>query len=64
VRVPRGNYDVYVESHVRRLEALRRAGIVERIGRTPEGGLRARRDLLPILERQEVERVGRKFATE
>jgi hypothetical protein len=26
--------------------------------------LRARRDLLPALERQEVERVGRKFATE
>ena len=32
--------------------------------RTPEGGLRARRDLLPALERQEVERVGQKLATE
>jgi hypothetical protein len=32
--------------------------------RTPEGGLRARRDLLPALERQEIERVGRKLATE
>jgi len=31
VRVPGGDYDVYVESHVRRLEALRRAGVVERI---------------------------------
>jgi type IV secretory pathway VirD2 relaxase len=31
VRVPGGEYDSYVESHVRRLEALRRAGIVERI---------------------------------
>jgi hypothetical protein len=31
---------------------------------TPEGGVRARRDLLPTLERQEVERVGRKLATE
>jgi len=30
VRVPGGDYDAYVESHVRRLEALRRAGIVER----------------------------------
>jgi len=30
VRVPRGNYDAYVGAHVRRLEALRRAGIVER----------------------------------
>lgn len=29
--VPGGDYDAYVESHVRRLEALRRAGIVERI---------------------------------
>ena len=150
VRVPGGDYDAYVESHVRRLEALRRAGIVERIDadrwlipdgfearaqaydagqgrrasvrvlsaydldrqetsdgatwldrqlvngdrgtlaeagfgaevrgalerrkdelirqgnawRTPEGGLRARRDLLPALERQEVERVGQKLATE
>jgi type IV secretory pathway VirD2 relaxase len=150
VRVPGGDYDAYVESHVRRLEALRRAGIVERVGadrwlipdgfearakaydsgqgrrasmrilsahdldrqvasdgatwldrqlanrdrgaladagfgaevqgalerrkdelirqghasRTPEGGLRARRDLLPALERQEVERVGQKLATE
>ena len=31
---------------------------------TPEGGVRARKDLLPTLERQEVERVGRKFAME
>jgi hypothetical protein len=31
VRVPGGDYDAYVESHVRRLEALRHAGIVERI---------------------------------
>ena len=31
VRVPGGDYGAYVESHVRRLEALRRAGIVERI---------------------------------
>ena len=31
VRVPGGDYEAYVESHVRRLEALRRAGIVERI---------------------------------
>jgi len=31
IRVPGGDYDSYVESHVRRLEALRRAGIVERI---------------------------------
>jgi hypothetical protein len=31
VRVPGGDYDAYVESHVRRLEALRRAGIVERV---------------------------------
>ena len=148
VRVPGGDYDAYVESHVRRLEALRRAGIVERADadrwlipadlearaqaydasqgrraslrvlsahdldrqvtsdgstwldrqlvnrtggmlaeagfgakvrsalerrkdelirqghawRTPEGGVRARRDLLPVLERQEVERVGRKLA--
>lgn len=31
VRVPGGNYATYIESHVRRLEALRRAGIVERI---------------------------------
>lgn len=31
VRVPGGDYDAYVESHVRRLEALRKAGIVERI---------------------------------
>jgi len=31
VHVPGGDYDAYVESHVRRLEALRRAGIVERI---------------------------------
>jgi Protein of unknown function (DUF3363) len=32
--------------------------------RTPEGGLRARRDLLPALERKEIERVGRMLATE
>jgi type IV secretory pathway VirD2 relaxase len=150
VRVPGGDYDAYVESHVRRLEALRRAGIVERIDadrwripegfearaqpydagqgqranvrvlsaydldrqvtsdgatwldrqlisrdrgtladagfgaqvrgalerrkdelirqghawRTPEGSLRARKDLLSTLERQEVERVGQKLATE
>jgi type IV secretory pathway VirD2 relaxase len=150
VRVPGGDYDAYVESHVRRLEALRRAGIVERPGpdrwlipddlearaqaydasmgrrtslrvhsafdldrqmssdgatwldrqlvnrnrgmlaeggfgaevrdalerRTDElirqgharrmldGGVRARGDLLPTLERQEVERVGRKLAAE
>jgi Protein of unknown function (DUF3363) len=31
VRVPGGDYEAYVESHVRRLEALRRAGIVERV---------------------------------
>jgi type IV secretory pathway VirD2 relaxase len=31
VRVRGGDYGAYVESHVRRLEALRRAGIVERI---------------------------------
>ncbi|MGJ0452036.1 MAG: DUF3363 domain-containing protein [Methylocystis sp.] len=31
VCVPGGDYGAYVESHVRRLEALRRAGIVERI---------------------------------
>lgn len=31
VRVPGGDYDGYIESHVRRLEALRRAGIVERL---------------------------------
>ena len=30
-RVPGGDYDGYVDAHVRRLEALRRAGIVERI---------------------------------
>jgi type IV secretory pathway VirD2 relaxase len=30
VRVPGGDYDAYVSAHVRRLEALRRAGIVER----------------------------------
>jgi Protein of unknown function (DUF3363) len=150
VRVPGGDYAAYIETHVRRLEALRRAGIVERIDadrwripdgfearaqaydaeqgrrasvrvlsaydldrqvtsdgatwldrqlvsrdrgtladagfgievrgalerrkdelirqghawRTPEGGLRARRDLLPALERQEVERVGQRLATE
>ena len=32
--------------------------------RTPEGGLRARKDLLPALERQEVERLGQKLAAE
>ncbi len=31
VRAPGGDLDSYVESHVRRLEALRRAGIVERL---------------------------------
>ncbi|MPZ38329.1 MAG: DUF3363 domain-containing protein [Rhizobiales bacterium] len=31
IRVPRGSYDAYVGAHVRRLEALRRAGIVERL---------------------------------
>ncbi|ARW10895.1 Dihydropteroate synthase [Acetobacter ascendens] len=30
-RVPGGDYDGFVASHVRRLEALRRAGIVERV---------------------------------
>lgn len=30
-RVPGGNYDGYVDAHVRRLEALRRPGIAERI---------------------------------
>ncbi|WP_324256112.1 DUF3363 domain-containing protein [Shinella zoogloeoides] len=30
-RVPGGDYDDYVDAHVRRLEALRRAGIAERI---------------------------------
>lgn len=30
-RVPSGDYEGYVDAHVRRLEALRRAGIVERI---------------------------------
>jgi type IV secretory pathway VirD2 relaxase len=150
VRVPGGDYDAYVESHVRRLEALRRAGIVERVDadrwvipdgfearaqaydiaqggrasmrvvsaydldrqvtsdgatwldrqlvsrdrgaladagfgaevrsalerrkdelirqghawRSPDGSLRARKDLLPVLERQEVERVGQKLAAE
>lgn len=32
--------------------------------RTPEGSLRARKDLLPALERQEVERIGQKLAAE
>src|SRR5690606_405219 len=32
-RVPGGDYDGYVDAHVRRLEALRRAGIAERIDR-------------------------------
>jgi Protein of unknown function (DUF3363) len=31
IRVPHDDYDGYVEAHVRRLEALRRAGIVERM---------------------------------
>ncbi len=31
VRVPHGDYDGYVEAHVRRLEGLRRAGIAERM---------------------------------
>jgi len=31
MRVPDGNHEGYVETHVRRLEALRRAGIVERL---------------------------------
>ncbi|MCG8444171.1 MAG: DUF3363 domain-containing protein, partial [Hyphomicrobiales bacterium] len=31
LRVPDGNHEGYVETHVRRLEALRRAGIVERL---------------------------------
>lgn len=30
-RVPSGDYEGYIDAHVRRLEALRRAGIVERI---------------------------------
>lgn len=30
-RVPSGDYRAYVESHVRRLEMLRWAGIVERV---------------------------------
>ncbi|HTN65343.1 MULTISPECIES: DUF3363 domain-containing protein [Alphaproteobacteria] len=30
-RVPGGDYEGYIDAHVRRLEALRRAGIVERI---------------------------------
>ena len=31
VRVPGGDYEAYVGAHVRRLEALRRAGVVERV---------------------------------
>jgi len=31
LRVPGGDYESYIQSHVRRLEALRRVGIVERI---------------------------------
>ncbi|MGH7247931.1 MAG: DUF3363 domain-containing protein [Pseudomonadota bacterium] len=31
VRIPGGDYDSYIDSHVRRLEALRRAGTVERL---------------------------------
>ena len=150
VRVPGGDYDGYVQSHVRRLEALRRDGIVERADadhwvipndfetraqaydaaqgrrsnlrvlsardlnrqitsdgatwldrqlvhctqdklaeagfgaevrsalerrkdelirqghawRTPEGAVRAKRDLRPTLERQEVERIGRRLAAD
>lgn len=30
LRVPGGDYESYIQSHIRRLEALRRAGIVER----------------------------------
>jgi len=29
--VPGGDYESYIQSHIRRLEALRRAGIVEQI---------------------------------
>lgn len=40
-RVPGGDYDGFIDAHVRRLEALRRAGIVERIDadhwRLPDG---------------------------
>lgn len=150
VRVPGGDHEAYVESHVRRLEALRRAGIVERVDvdrwripddfearaqaydaaqdrrtnmrvlsaydldhqvtsdgatwldrqlvsrergaladagfgaevqnalelrrdelirqghawRAPDGSLRGRKDLLSTLERQEIERVGQKLASE
>jgi type IV secretory pathway VirD2 relaxase len=31
IRVPGGDFDGYIQSHVRRLEALRRAGVVERL---------------------------------
>ena len=31
LRIPDGNHEGYVETHVRRLEALRRAGLVERL---------------------------------
>lgn len=31
MRIPDGNHEGYVESHVRRLEALRQVGIVERL---------------------------------
>jgi type IV secretory pathway VirD2 relaxase len=31
IRVPGGDFDGYIDSHVRRLEALRRAGVVERL---------------------------------
>jgi hypothetical protein len=31
IRVPRDDYDGYIENHIRRLDALRRAGIVERV---------------------------------
>jgi type IV secretory pathway VirD2 relaxase len=31
LRIPGGNYDAYIDAHVRRLEALRRAAIVERV---------------------------------
>jgi hypothetical protein len=151
IRLPKGaDPDTFVESHIRRMEALRRAGIVERLGpdhwqvppdfeqraqaydagrgrqanlrllsaydldrqitsdgvtwldrqlvsrerlplastgfgaevqqamearkeqlirqgharRTPEGGVVARRDLLPVPQRQEVTRVGARMAAE
>ena len=45
IRVPGDNYDGYIESHVRRLQVLRRAGIVERFVVDP-GGLRSPRRIL------------------